>query len=94
MIHYATEVAKGERAANIQDLASTTLEEAIHQDTGIVIDFHRKHLAFAGPLSGACVQAAWTRGPVFHSIDFYDELAQWTATEVIEGIGRCVENCI
>ena len=25
------------------------------------------------------------------SIDFYDELAEWTAIEVIKGIGQCVE---
>jgi hypothetical protein len=30
-------------------------------------------------------------GQVIRSIDFYDDLAKWTAIEVIEGIGWCVE---
>jgi hypothetical protein len=28
---------------------------------------------------------------MIRSIDFYDELAKWTAIEVIKGIGQCVE---
>ena len=29
--------------------------------------------------------------PVIRSIDFYDDLAKWTAVEVIESIGQCAE---
>jgi AcrR family transcriptional regulator len=43
---YAVELAKEERAADIQELASAPLEEAVRQVTGIVIEFHRKHPAF------------------------------------------------
>jgi AcrR family transcriptional regulator len=43
---YAMELAKEERAADIQKLASAPLEEAIRQVTGVVIEFHRKHPAF------------------------------------------------
>src|SRR5580693_3180166 len=44
---YAMDLAKEERAADIQELASAPLEEAIRQVTGVVIEFHRKHPAFA-----------------------------------------------
>jgi hypothetical protein len=40
------DLAKEERAADIQELASAPLEEAIRQLTGVVIEFHRKHPAF------------------------------------------------
>jgi AcrR family transcriptional regulator len=43
---YAMDLAKEERAADIQELASAPLEEAIRQLTGVVIEFHRKHPAF------------------------------------------------
>src|SRR3984885_10454511 len=43
---YAMDLAKEERAAYIQKLASAPLEEAIRQVTGVVIEFHRKHPAF------------------------------------------------
>jgi AcrR family transcriptional regulator len=43
---YATDLAKEERAADTQKLASASLEEAIRQVTGVVIEFHRKHPAF------------------------------------------------
>jgi len=43
---YAMDLAKEERAADIQKLASAPLEEAIRQVTGVVIEFHRKHPAF------------------------------------------------
>jgi AcrR family transcriptional regulator len=43
---YATDLAKKERAADIQKLASEPLEEVIRQVTGVVIEFHRKHPAF------------------------------------------------
>jgi AcrR family transcriptional regulator len=43
---YAIDLAKEERAADIQELASAPLEEAIQQVTGVVIEFHRKHPAF------------------------------------------------
>src|ERR1700723_745022 len=43
---YAMDLAKKERAADIQKLASAPLEEAIREVTGVVIDFHRKHPAF------------------------------------------------
>jgi AcrR family transcriptional regulator len=43
---YAIDLAKEERAAGIQELASAPLEEAIRQVTGVVIQFHRKHPAF------------------------------------------------
>jgi hypothetical protein len=29
--------------------------------------------------------------PVIRSIDFCDELAKWTAIEMIKGIGQCIE---
>ena len=44
---YAMDLAKKERAADIQKLASAPLEEAIREVTGVVIEFHRKHPAFA-----------------------------------------------
>jgi AcrR family transcriptional regulator len=44
---YAMNLAKEVRAADIQGLASAPLEEAIRQVTGVVIEFHRKHPAFA-----------------------------------------------
>jgi AcrR family transcriptional regulator len=43
---YARDLAKEERVANIEKLASAPLEEAIRQVTGVVIEFHRKHPAF------------------------------------------------
>ena len=43
---YAMDLAKEERAADIQELASAPLEEAIRQLTGVVIECHRKHPAF------------------------------------------------
>jgi AcrR family transcriptional regulator len=43
---YAMDLAKEERAADIQELASAPLEEAIRQVTGVVIEFNRKHAAF------------------------------------------------
>jgi AcrR family transcriptional regulator len=43
---YAMDLAKEERAADIQELASAPLEEAIRQVTGVVIEFHRRHPAF------------------------------------------------
>jgi AcrR family transcriptional regulator len=43
---YAMDLAKEERAADIQKLASAPLEEAIRQVTGVVIEFHRRHPAF------------------------------------------------
>lgn len=46
MIRYAMDLAKAERAADIQKLASAPLEEAIRQVTGVVIEFNRKHPAF------------------------------------------------
>jgi AcrR family transcriptional regulator len=46
VIHYATNLAKEERAADIQELASAPLEEAIRRVTGVVIEFHLKHPAF------------------------------------------------
>jgi AcrR family transcriptional regulator len=46
VIHYATDLAKEERAADIQELASALLEEVIRMVTGVVIEFHLKHPAF------------------------------------------------
>src|SRR3984885_14931870 len=43
---YAMELAKKERAADIQELAAAPLGESIRQVTGVVIEFHRKHPAF------------------------------------------------
>jgi AcrR family transcriptional regulator len=43
---YAMDLAKEERAASIEELASAPLEEAIRQVTEVVIEFHRKHPAF------------------------------------------------
>jgi AcrR family transcriptional regulator len=43
---YAIDLAKEVRAADIQELVSAPLEEAIRQVTGIVIEFNRKHAAF------------------------------------------------
>jgi AcrR family transcriptional regulator len=43
---YATDLTKEVRTADIQDLASASLEEAIRRFTGIVIEFNRKHTAF------------------------------------------------
>jgi AcrR family transcriptional regulator len=43
---YAMDLAKEERAADTQKLASASLEEAIRQVTGVVIEFHRRHPAF------------------------------------------------
>jgi AcrR family transcriptional regulator len=58
---YATDLAKEERVAEIQKLASAPLEEAIRQVTGVVIEFHRKHPAFRtlyaeAPLSKGTVE--------------------------------------
>ena len=58
---YAMDLAKEERAANVQKLASVPLEEAIRQVTGVVIEFHRKHPAFRtlyaeAPLSKGTVE--------------------------------------
>ena len=44
---YAMDLAKELRAADIQELASAPLAEAIRRVTGVVIEFHRKHPAFA-----------------------------------------------
>jgi AcrR family transcriptional regulator len=46
VIRYARDLAKEERAADIQELASAPLEEAIRRVTGVVIEFHLKHPAF------------------------------------------------
>jgi AcrR family transcriptional regulator len=43
---YAMDLAKEERAASIEELASAPLEDAIQQVTEVVIEFHRKHPAF------------------------------------------------
>ena len=43
---YVMDLAKEERAADTQKLASASLEEAIRQVTGVVIEFHRRHPAF------------------------------------------------
>jgi AcrR family transcriptional regulator len=43
---YAIELAKEVRAAEIQELVSAPLEDAIRQVTGVVIEFNRKHGAF------------------------------------------------
>ena len=43
---YSMELAKKERAADIQELASAPLAEAIRRVTGVVIEFNRKHPAF------------------------------------------------
>jgi AcrR family transcriptional regulator len=43
---YAMDLAKEERAADTQKLASASLEETIRQVTGVVIEFHRRHPAF------------------------------------------------
>src|SRR5580658_1194035 len=43
---YAMDLAKKERAADIQELASAPLDGAIRQVTGVVIEFNRKHPAF------------------------------------------------
>jgi AcrR family transcriptional regulator len=43
---YAMDLAKQVRAADIQELVSAPLEEAIRQFTGVVIEFNRKHAAF------------------------------------------------
>src|SRR5271155_1444721 len=43
---YAMDEAKEVRAADIQELASAPLEEAIRQVTGVVIKFNRKNPAF------------------------------------------------
>jgi AcrR family transcriptional regulator len=50
---YAIDLAKEERNADIQELASAPLEEAIRQLTGVVIEFHRKHPAFRTLLAEA-----------------------------------------
>ena len=43
---YAMDLAKEERAPDTQKLASASLEDAIRQVTGVVIEFHRRHPAF------------------------------------------------
>jgi AcrR family transcriptional regulator len=43
---YAMDLAKEVRAADMQELVSAPLEEAIRQVTGVVIEFNRKHAAF------------------------------------------------
>ena len=53
---YAIDLANEVRAADIQELASVPLEEAIRRATGVVIEFNRKYPAFgvlytAAPLS-------------------------------------------
>jgi AcrR family transcriptional regulator len=58
---YAMDLAKAERAADIQKLALAPLEEAIRQVTGVVIEFHREHPAFRtlyaeAPLSKGTVE--------------------------------------
>ena len=50
---YAMDLAKEERAASIEELASAPLEEAIRQVTEVVIEFHRKHPAFLTLLADA-----------------------------------------
>jgi len=61
VLHYATDLAKAERGADVQELASAPLEEAIREVTGVVIEFHRRHPAFAtlhaeAPLSKGTVE--------------------------------------
>jgi AcrR family transcriptional regulator len=46
VVRYATDLAKEVGATDIPELASGSLEEAIRQFTGIVIEFNRKHAAF------------------------------------------------
>src|SRR5580693_6947885 len=43
---YAMELGQEEQAADIQELASAPLAEAIRRVTGVVIEFNRKHPAF------------------------------------------------
>ena len=50
---YAMDLAKEERAASIEELASAPLEDAIQQVTEVVIEFHRKHPAFLTLLADA-----------------------------------------
>jgi AcrR family transcriptional regulator len=47
VILYAIDLAKQERTADVQELASAPLNETIQRMTGVVIEFHRKHPAFA-----------------------------------------------
>jgi AcrR family transcriptional regulator len=50
---YAMDLAKEVLAADVQELASVPLAEAIRRVTGIVIEFHRKHPAFLTLLADA-----------------------------------------
>jgi AcrR family transcriptional regulator len=67
---YAVDLAKKERAADIQDLVSAPLEVAIRQVAGAVIEFHRKHPAFRtllaeAPLSKDAVEAKHILNEIF-----------------------------
>jgi len=74
---YAMDLAKELRAADIQELASASLEEAIRQVTGVVIEFNRKNPAFGtlhaqAPLSKGAVEQKNLLGQTF--IDHLSEV--------------------
>ena len=98
---YATDLAKKERAADIQNLASAPLEEAIREVTGVVIEFHRKHPAFAtlhaeAPLSKDTVDQKHLLSQTFvdhlsevliaRNSKFDKEAARWSAKIVLTAL--------
>jgi AcrR family transcriptional regulator len=73
---YATDLAKEERATDIQELASASLEEMIQRVTGVVIEFHRKHPAFLTLLSDAPLSKDTMEQKRLLAKTFIDHLAE------------------
>jgi AcrR family transcriptional regulator len=74
---YAIDLAKEVRTADIQELVSAPLEEAIRQFTGVVIEFNRKHAAFhtlyaEAPLSNDTLEQKQLLSQTF--IDYLSEV--------------------
>ena len=73
---YAMDLAKEERAAEIQELASAPLEDAIRQVSEVVIEFHRKHPAFRTPYAEAPLSKDTLEQKHFLSQTFIDHLSE------------------
>jgi AcrR family transcriptional regulator len=73
---YAMELAQEEQAADIQELASAPLAEAIRRVTGVVIEFHRKHPAFRTLLAEAPLSKDTRERKHLLSQTFIDHLSE------------------
>src|SRR5580704_12491324 len=73
---YAMELAPEVQAADIQELASAPLAEAIRRVNGVVIEFHRKHPAFRTLLAEAPLSKDTREQKHLLSQTFIDHLSE------------------